>query len=72
MQKKYAQAVAVASGRHMDAIVVDSKAVAAECINYLKDQRVGSCLFLPLGKRLSVTSLYSTAAGSLLVFTMSN
>ena len=49
MQKKYAQAVAVASGRHMDAIVVDSKAVAAECINYLKDQRVGSCLFLPLG-----------------------
>ena len=47
-QKKYAQAVAVAAGRHMDAIVVETKQVASDCINYLKDQRVGSCMFLPL------------------------
>lgn len=47
-QKKFAQAVVVASGKHMDAIVVDSKQVASECINYLKDQRIGTCAFLPL------------------------
>lgn len=47
-QKKYAQAIAVAAGRQMDAIVVESKQVASDCINYLKDQRIGSCVFLPL------------------------
>lgn len=48
IQKKYSQAVSVSAGKHMDAIVVDSKHVATECIRYLKDQRVGTCLFLPL------------------------
>lgn len=48
IQKKYAQAVAVAAGKQMDAIVVESKQVAADCIRYLKDQRVGTCIFLPL------------------------
>ena len=47
-QKKFAQAVVVASGKHMDAIVVDTKQVATECIHYLKDQRIGTCTFLPL------------------------
>lgn len=28
--------------------VVENKAVAKECINYLRDQRVGTCVFLPL------------------------
>jgi hypothetical protein len=28
--------------------VVDSKAVAQDCIRYLRDQRVGTCTFLPL------------------------
>eukprot|EP01038_Epipyxis_sp_PR26KG_P004826 gene4826-6761_t len=48
IQKKYSVAVATAAGKQMDAIVVDSKATATECIRYLKDQRVGTCLFLPL------------------------
>ena len=48
IQRKYSQAVSVAAGRQMDAVVVDSRTVAADCIRYLKDQRVGSCLFLPL------------------------
>jgi structural maintenance of chromosome 1 len=48
VQKKYAQAISVAAGKHMDAIVVDSKQVAADCIRYLKDQRIGTCSFLPL------------------------
>ncbi|KAJ1421694.1 RecF/RecN/SMC, partial [Ochromonadaceae sp. CCMP2298] len=48
IQRKYAQAVSVAAGKHMDAVVVDNKAAAQECIRYLKDQRVGTCTFLPL------------------------
>ncbi len=28
--------------------VVESTSVAQECIRYLKDQRVGTCTFLPL------------------------
>jgi structural maintenance of chromosome 1 len=48
IQRKYAQAVAVTAGKQMDAIVVDTKHVASECIRYLKDQRIGTCLFLPL------------------------
>jgi len=41
IQKKYALAVTVAAGKHMDAIVVESKQVASDCIRYLKDQRIG-------------------------------
>jgi structural maintenance of chromosome 1 len=48
IQKKYAQAISVAAGSNMDAIVVDSKQIAADCIRYLKDQRVCTCLVLPL------------------------
>jgi structural maintenance of chromosome 1 len=32
----------------LDAIIVETKQVAAECIRYLKDQRIGTCIFLPL------------------------
>jgi len=48
IQRKYSQAVSVAAGKHMEAVVVENKAVAQECIRYLKDQRVGTCTFLPL------------------------
>mmetsp|Transcript_3027 Transcript_3027/g.4618 ORF Transcript_3027/g.4618 Transcript_3027/m.4618 type:complete len:1350 (+) Transcript_3027:171-4220(+) len=48
VQRKYAQAVSVAGGKHMDAIVVDTRQTAADCIRYLKDQRIGRCSFLPL------------------------
>ncbi len=48
IQKKYAVAVTVAAGKQMDAIVVSTKQVATECIAYLKDQRIGTCTFLPL------------------------
>eukprot|EP01032_Pedospumella_encystans_P009996 gene9996-11716_t len=46
--KKYSQAVSVAAGKHMDAVVVESTFAAQECIRYLKEQRVGTCTFLPL------------------------
>jgi len=48
IQKKYAQAIATCGGKNMDAIVVDNKQIASDCIRYLKDQRVGTCSFLPL------------------------
>ena len=48
IQKKYSTAVTVAGGKHMDAIVVDSKQTASDCIRYMKDQRIGTCSILPL------------------------
>ena len=43
----------------MDAIVVDTKQTASDCIRYLKDQRIGTCTILPLDnlKRKSVPRL---------------
>ena len=88
IQKKYSQAMAVAAGKHMDAVIVSTRQVhiqyvycclscvryqevsherfhlifftiftiypnvccqvAADCISYLKDQRIGTCCFIPL------------------------
>ncbi|QPG73228.1 hypothetical protein FOA43_000535 [Brettanomyces nanus] len=47
-QRKYETAVSTVMGRNMDAIVVTSISVAAECIEYLKEQRTGSASFIPL------------------------
>ena len=44
----YKMAIAVAMGRHMDAIVTDSDRTAHECVQYLKDQRIGMMNFIPL------------------------
>ena len=53
IQRRYALAVSVTAGKHMDAIVVESRQVAQECIGYLKDQRIGTCAFLPLDNLLT-------------------
>lgn len=47
-QRKYSQAVTVAAGKDMDAIVVDTKQTGFECMKYLRDQKVGVATFLPL------------------------
>ncbi len=47
-QNKYRVATAVAMGRHMDAIVVDDRTTAIECLNYMKSQKNGVATFLPL------------------------
>ncbi|PGH18148.1 hypothetical protein AJ80_04535 [Polytolypa hystricis UAMH7299] len=47
-QKKYGDAVSTVLGRHFDAIVVDNEKTAKECIQYLRDQRVGQATFIPL------------------------
>ncbi|KAJ1964232.1 Structural maintenance of chromosomes protein 1 [Dipsacomyces acuminosporus] len=47
-QHKYDASIATVLGRHMDAIVVDHQSTAIECIRYMKEQRAGQAIFLPL------------------------
>jgi chromosome segregation protein len=49
---EYETALNVAAGPRMQAIVVDSDEVAAECINHLKRTKGGRATFLPLSKML--------------------
>lgn len=48
VQKKYGEAVTTVLGRHLDSIVVDNEKTAAECIAYLREQRLGQATFIPL------------------------
>ena len=50
VDKKYAQAVEAAAGARMEYLVVDDDAVAAECIAYLKNAKLGTASFIPLNK----------------------
>lgn len=45
---KYSIALEVAMGRHMNDVVVDYEETAAECIKYLKQNKIGRIRFLPL------------------------
>lgn len=47
-KKKYNLAVTIAMGKNMDAIVVDEEKTAIECINYMKEQRIGVATFIPI------------------------
>lgn len=48
--RQYAQALEVAAGGRMQSIVVDTDKTAAECIAYLKSNKLGSASFIPLNK----------------------
>lgn len=48
IQKQYSLAITVAGGKLMDSVVVDTTQTASDCIQYLKEQRVGVCSFIPL------------------------
>ncbi|KAE9352753.1 Structural maintenance of chromosomes protein 1 [Phytophthora fragariae] len=50
IQRKYNMAVTVATGKHMDAIVVTDYRTGQDCIQYLRDSRAGSAQFIPLDK----------------------
>lgn len=58
-QRRFNLAVTVAAGKDMDAIVVDTFQTGAECIQYLREQQVGTATFLPLDK-IQVPSAEST------------
>ena len=47
---KYQTAIEVAAGPHLNDIVVSDHNVAIQCINHLKNNRVGRATFLPLDK----------------------
>lgn len=47
---KYAVAIKMAAGRHMNDIVVETTDVALDCVALLKSQKVGRGRFLPLDK----------------------
>lgn len=50
VDKKYSLALEIAAGPRLKSIVVQDDAVAAKCIKYLKDNRLGVVTFLPLNK----------------------
>jgi len=47
---KYKVAVEVAAGGHLGDVIVESHVNAAECIKYLKGNRIGRARFLPMDK----------------------
>jgi chromosome segregation protein len=50
VKKKYAQALESTAGGRMQNIIVDNDQTAAECITYLKNNKLGSASFIPLNK----------------------
>ena len=47
-RREYRMAVSVTIGGHIDSIVVDTAAVAMDCIKYMREQRLGVAQFIPL------------------------
>jgi chromosome segregation protein len=47
---KYQTAIEVAAGSHLNDIVVSDHNIAIQCVNYLKNNRIGRSTFLPLDK----------------------
>ena len=47
-QRKYNVAMAMAMGKWMDAIVVDTLKLTQECFKFIKDQHIGRAKILPL------------------------
>ncbi len=54
VKSEYALALEVAAGARIRSIVVEDDRVAAECIKYLKDNKLGVATFLPMNKIRSV------------------
>ncbi|MFP4633752.1 MAG: chromosome segregation SMC family protein [Candidatus Aenigmatarchaeota archaeon] len=50
VKEKYQKALEVAAGGNMNSLVVESGDVAKDCIEYLKENKVGRATFLPLDK----------------------
>ncbi len=54
VKSEYALALEVAAGARIRSIVVEDDKIAAECIKYLKDNKLGVATFLPMNKIRSV------------------
>ncbi len=47
---QYQTAIEVAAGPHINDLIVDSDSTAIECVNFLKNNKIGRATFLPLNK----------------------
>ncbi|QSL64516.1 hypothetical protein MERGE_001817 [Pneumocystis wakefieldiae] len=47
-QRKYEIAIATVCGKNINSVVVNNQKIAKECIEYLRDQRLGILTFIPL------------------------
>ncbi|MFH1439377.1 MAG: AAA family ATPase, partial [Candidatus Woesearchaeota archaeon] len=67
VSSKYAVALEIAAGPRLRSIVVEDDRVAAECISFLKEKKLGIATFLPLskiqGKKEGTAEKYSDARG---------
>ncbi len=54
VKHKYSQALETAAGSRMQNIIVEDDAVAAQCIKYLKSNKLGSASFIPLNRIKSI------------------
>ena len=50
VNSKYSLALEIAAGSKIKSIVVDTDTTAAQCIRYLKENRLGTAAFVPLNK----------------------
>ncbi len=50
IESKYEAALSTAAGNRLWAVVVESDEVAVKCINYLKENRLGTVTFFPLNR----------------------
>lgn len=50
VKSEYSLALEVAAGQRIKSIVVENDKIAAECIKYLKDNKLGVATFIPLNK----------------------
>ena len=55
VNKKYSLALEIAAGPRVNSVVVEDDAIAAHCIQHLKQNRLGVVAFLPLNKIRSST-----------------
>ena len=50
VNQKYALALEIAAGNRIKSIVVETEKIAADCIRYLKQNKLGTASFLPLNR----------------------
>ena len=50
VKKKYAQSLETAAGARMQNLIVENDQIAADCIKFLKNNKLGSASFIPLNK----------------------
>ncbi len=66
VSEEYALALEIAAGGRINSIVVENDEVAAECIRYLREERLGVATFLPMNKLRAPDAPAVTAGGAVI------